>query len=233
MMLLRSLVLLALVTPAAALAQLRWIEGTHYQAIAQPPAAAAQQQKIEVTEVFSYGCPYCFQAMSEIRRLKASLPADVAMTFLPASFMPAEAWPMFQRAYLTAQSFGIAEANHERLFVAIWETGEFPLVDPATNRLRRPLPTIEDAAAFYAKHSSVSAADFVARANSPEIEAQMKRADQTVAAWKVPGTPAIVVNGRYLVNSEKVGSWDGIRQLVDYLVGQERLRLKLPMPPKR
>jgi thiol:disulfide interchange protein DsbA len=229
--LLRPLLLLALLVPVAAQAQWRWQEGKDYTVISPAISSGmAPAGKIEVTEVFSYGCPACFQAMSEARRTKLGLPPDVAFTYVHASFIPSEAWPMLQRAWLTARALGVAEENHERMFMAIWESGEFPLMDRASGQVRRPLPTIEDAAAFYAKHSKVTAAEFLAKASSPEIEAQMRAQDEYVKAGKIPGTPAFVVNGRYLVNNGAVGSWDGIRQVIDFLVTQERVRLKMPAP---
>ncbi|MEY2854977.1 MAG: hypothetical protein RL030_2109 [Pseudomonadota bacterium] len=228
---LRPLLLLTLLLPVAAQAQFRWQEGKDYTALPTPLSTGmAPAGKIEVTEVFSYGCPACFQAMSEVKRLKAGLPPDSALTYVHASFVPSEAWPMFQRAWLTARALGISEENHERMFIATWETGEFPLMDRASGRVRQPLPTIEDAAAFYARHSKVTAAEFLAKARSPEIEAQIRVQEEFVKAGKVPGTPSFVVNGRYLVNNAAVGSWDGIRQVIDYLVAQERVRLKMPAP---
>ncbi len=225
--LLRPLLLLALLAPVAAQAQFRWQEGKDYTVISPAIVSGmAPAGKIEVTEVFSYGCPACYQAMAEVKRLKDGLPPDAALTYVHASFVPSEAWPMFQRAWLTARALGIAEENHERLFVATWETAEFPLMDKASGRVRSPLPTIEDAAAFYAKHSKVTAAEFLAKAKSPEIEAQVRAQDQYVKAGKIPGTPSFVVNGRYLVNNSAVGSWNGIRQVIDFLVAQERARLK-------
>jgi thiol:disulfide interchange protein DsbA len=226
------LLLLALLTPLAAQAQFLYQEGREYMKLPTPVSSGmAPAGKIEVTEVFSYGCPYCFQAMSGVNQLKKGLPADTVLTLVHAAFAPAEAWPMFQRAWLTARALGIAEENHERLFLAIWENREFPLLD-AAGRMRKPLPTIEDAAAFYAKYSKVSAADFLAKARSPEIDASMRAQDEYVKNAQVPGTPAIVVNGRYLVNSSAMRSWDGIRQVVDFLITQERARLKMPPPPK-
>jgi thiol:disulfide interchange protein DsbA len=162
--------------------------------------------------------------------LKAQLPSDTVMTYVPASFIPTEAWPMFQRAYLTARSLGIADANHDQFFSAIWETGEVPLVDRASGRIRSPLPTIEEAAAFYAKRSKVTAAEFLAKSRSPQIEEQMRAADAYVKGGKVPSTPSFVVNGRYLLNNQAIGNWDGIRQVVNFLLVQERARLKMPTP---
>jgi protein dithiol oxidoreductase (disulfide-forming) len=226
----RSLLLSLLFLPLVAQAQLRWQEGQHYKTlpVAVPPSVPAG--KIEVTEVFSYGCIYCFRAKDQIRQLGAELPTDAVLTFVHASFNPSEAWPMFQRAFYTAQSLGVAATAHDQMFTAIWETSEFPLRDPNTGGIRKPLPTIEDAAAFYQKYAGVNAASFVELAKSKQIDDAVKRADMLVGAYRVSGTPTLVVNGRYLVMNENLGNWGELRQLVNFLVAQERRRLGLPTP---
>jgi thiol:disulfide interchange protein DsbA len=119
------------------------------------------------------------------------------------------------------------------MFVSIWETGEFPLRDPNTGSIRRPLPTIEDAATFYQKYAGVSAASFLERAKSKQIDDAVKNADQLVEAYRISGTPTVLVNGRFLVMNENLGSWADMRQLVGFLVAQERRRLGLPTPAAR
>jgi protein dithiol oxidoreductase (disulfide-forming) len=230
----RALSLLTLLTTLfisqAALAQLRWVEGQHYLVLPATAGYEAPTGKIEVLEVFSYGCIACNSALPAMNKLRASLPADTVMNFLHASFIPAEAWPMFQQAFLTAKALGIAQQTHDMMFVAIWETGEMPLLDRATGRTKLPLPTIEDAARFYSRHSPVKEAQFLETARSFAIATQIRRSDELIKAWRIPSTPSLVVNGRYLVNNQAVGSWDGILQLVQFLVTQERQRLKLPTP---
>jgi protein dithiol oxidoreductase (disulfide-forming) len=116
------------------------------------------------------------------------------------------------------------------MFAAIWETGEIPLLDRASGRVRQPLPTIVDAARFYARHTKVKEAQFLETAKSFAISTQMKRSDELIKGWRIPSTPSLVVNGRYLINNQEVGSWDGITQIVLFLVSQERQRLKMPAP---
>jgi thiol:disulfide interchange protein DsbA len=209
---------------ANANAQLLWQKGVHYQEIANPQRAdAAPADKIEVVEVFSYGCPYCDKARADIARLAASLPPDAVMGYVHASFVPAEGWPMFQRAFYTAREMGIAQALHEAMFDAVWRTMEVPLLDKGTGRVRQPLPTIEDAAKFYARMGSVQKEDFLRVAKSPAVDAAVKRADALVKAWRVPGTPSLVVNGRYIVNNEQPYATQA--RVVQFLIGQERTRL--------
>jgi protein dithiol oxidoreductase (disulfide-forming) len=228
----RALLLSLMLLPLAAQAQMRWQEGRQYTRIPGNPATTAPAGKIAVTEAFSYACIHCANARHEMAKLAASLPRDAVMTYVHASFRPDEAWPMFQRAFYTAQSLGIAEATHEQMFAAVWETGEVALLDRTTRAVRRPLPTIEEAARFYAKYSSVKAADFLKLANSAEITAQMQRTDALIEAWRIGGTPTVVVNGRYQVDNNQVTSWDEFRQLVNYLVNLERARLKQSATPK-
>lgn len=216
---------LALLAPAAS-AQFLWEEGRHYLRVGPLDPPDVPPGKIAVTEVFSYVCGGCYQARDHVERIKSGLAADAAMTYLHAGFNPAAGWPMFQRAHCTAQALGIADANHHRLFSAIWETMEFPYIDRETRRLRRPLPTIEDAARFYAQSGDVTEAAFIARAASPEIAAAVSRGDSLVAGWKVPSTPSFVVSGRYLVNSAAMSDWPQLAQVLDYLIGLERVRLR-------
>lgn len=214
---------LALLAPALP-AQFLWREGQHYTRVgpAEPPDVPAG--KIAVTEVFSYVCGGCYQAREAVEEFRNGLPADVAFGYVHAGFN--SGWPLFQRAFLTAQSLGIAEANHLRLFRAIWETMQFPYIDAATRQLRSPAPTIQDAARFYAASGSVTPAAFEQKAASAGIDAALRRSNELIAAWKVPSTPSFVVNGRYLVNTAALSGWPQLTQIVDFLVSQERARLK-------
>lgn len=215
----RLVFLVLLLIGAPAFAQLRWQAGSDYIVLPKAERAGAPADKIEVAEVFSYACPYCFKAREDVARLAAALPADAQMVYVHASFLPQEDWPMFQRAYYTALKLGIAATTHEQMFDAIWQTHEIKLEDPGTGQLHKPLPTIEDAARFYARVSKVTAAEFLKVAKSPAIDAAMHRADELVKLWRVPGTPQLVVDGHYLVSNDL--PFDEQAQIVQFLVRRE------------
>jgi thiol:disulfide interchange protein DsbA len=217
-----ALLLCVAMAPLSAQAQLLWQEGVHYETVV-PAVPTSTPGKIEVTEVFSYGCPFCFQAQAIVAQLKASLPAYAQMTYVHASFNPSEAWPVFQRAYLTAQSLGIAEANHQALFDAIWKTGELPIINPTTQQLVAVMPTLANVAHFYAQHSKVKEADFLKLAQSPQIDAAVQRSDDLVKAYRISGTPSFVINGKYRTG-KGLRSWDELIQMVNYLVALEQGR---------
>ncbi len=203
--------LLGIATTAHA-ASPAWVEGVHYfrldPARVGPPAAG----KATVTEVFSYGCPACNAFQPYWNSFRATLPAGTAVDYLPASFVPAEDWPMFQRAYLAARALGIAERTHDAMFAAVWKTGELGTMDPATRGLRKTMPTIEDAARFYERVAGVPAAKFLGAANSFSMELDIKRADERVLALQADSTPTLVIDGRYRVSGVSAG---GFQQMVD------------------
>jgi protein dithiol oxidoreductase (disulfide-forming) len=197
-----------------------WVAGKHYSVLPQAQRTTVAAGKVEVMEVFSYGCPACNHFQPSIKRLKASLPANAQLVYLPASWNKAEAWPMFQRAYITAQSLGVAEKAHDAMYEAIWTTGELGVTDPATRRLKTKLPTIEDAARFYQRVAGVKAADFVNASKSFSVDLKMRQADGQIKAMQVPSTPTLVVNGKYRVNNENLAP-EEIVDLVKYLVAME------------
>ncbi len=193
----------------------------HYTVLKQAQPTHVAPGKIEVMEVFSYGCPACNHFQPVMQKLKASLPANAQLVYLPAAWHPEENWPTFQRAFFTAQSLGIAEKAHEAMFAAVWTTGELAVEDPKTNRLKNPLPSIDQIAQFYQRTTGIKAADFVAASKSFDVDSKMRQADSQIAAMQTPGTPALVVNGRYLINNDMISTTNEYIELVKFLVAKD------------
>jgi protein dithiol oxidoreductase (disulfide-forming) len=198
-----------------------WIEGTDYVLLTPTQQTSVPAGKVEVMEVFSYACPACNNFQPVVTELKRVLPANAQLVFLPAAFNPAEDWPMFQRAYFAAQFLGIAERTHQGMFDAVWKTGELAVADPSTQRLKNPLPTIEDAARVYARLAGVKPETFLGTAKSFSVDMKMRAADSQIMAMQVDSTPTIVVNGKYRVNRSALKTNDELIELVKYLVARE------------
>ncbi len=212
---------LALAWSAVAHADTVWTEGKNYFTInpARPPALAAG--KVEVTEVFSYGCPACNVFVPYMHKLKAALPANAVLDYLPAAFNPGEDWPMFQQAYFAALVLGVADKTHDAMFDAVWKTGELAVIDQATQRLKDPLPSIEDAARFYNRSAGVPVDKFVSTAKSFAVDTKVRSAEESIKAYRVDRTPTLVVNGRYRLTAESAGGEDQVIELVKWLVAKE------------
>jgi thiol:disulfide interchange protein DsbA len=207
--------------PLLASAQTQWTEGKNYFTVTPALHTSAPAGKIEVTEVFSYACPHCSQFRPVVKQLKASMPPNVVFTMVPASFNPSEDWPMFQRAYVTAEALGIAERANDGIFDAVWKSGELAVVDPQTNRLKSPAPSIQDAARVYNKLTGVPVDKFLAVSQSFAVEVKMKADDAYLLHGQVDSTPTLVVNGKYRLTTETAGGADQVVQLVKFLVNKE------------
>jgi thiol:disulfide interchange protein DsbA len=210
----------ALMLPPGARAA-TWTEGTNYVRIAPPQQTSVPAGKVEVMEVFSYGCPACNAFQPVMDKLRHALPANAQITFLPAAFNPQEAWPMFQRAYFAAQALGVAERTHQAMFDAVWKTGELGIIEPGSNRLKDPLPSITDAARFYQRVAGVNPQQFLAMANSFSIDSKIRAADAQIVAMHVDATPTLIVNGKYRVVRDSLQTNDQLIELVKYLVAKE------------
>jgi len=210
-----------------------WKEGTNYFAVYPPQPTTVPAGKVEVMEVFSYACPACNAFQPIMKQLKAALPANAQVVYLPAAFRPDEDWPMFQRAYFAAQALGVADKTHDAMFNAVWGNGELATMDG--NRLANPLPTIEDAAKFYARVAGVKPADFLAAAKSFGVDAKMRMADAQIGAMQALSTPTIVVNGKYRLQMQDAGSAGQFIELVKYLVAKESgsAHAAAPAPAKK
>jgi protein dithiol oxidoreductase (disulfide-forming) len=218
-LLLAAVLAYASVLPARA-APTQWVEGTNYEVLDQVQPTTVPAGKVEVMEVFSYACPFCNKFQPVIRRLERSLPPNAQMVFLPAAFNKTEDWPMFQRAYFAAQALGIASRTHDAMFDAVWRTGQLAIEDPATNELKHPLPTIQDAARYYSQLTGVSTRTFLAAAQSFGVETQMREADAQIMSMQIPGTPWIVVDGKYRLDMDSLKSPDDVISLVKFLIAK-------------
>ena len=229
---LTTVLTLALMGLATAAPAANWVAGKQYSVIPQAQRTNVAPGKVEVMEVFSYGCPHCSQFRPIMKKLKASLPSNAQIVYLPASWNAAENWPTFQRAYLTAQSLGVADKGHDAMFDAIWTTGELSVTEADGQRLKKKLPSIEDIAALYQRVTGVKAADFVAASKSFGVDLKMRQADSQIVAMQVPSTPTLVINGKYRVNNENLSGTDEIIELVKFLVAKESAPAPAAAPKK-
>ena len=198
-----------------------WTEGVNYFLIDPPHATSMPAGKIEVTEVFSYACPACNRFYPVVDRLRAALPANAELDFVAAAFRADEDWPMFQLAYLTAQTLGVADQTHDAMFDAVWQGGDLAVIDPATRNIKSRLPTIEDAAKFYKAKAGVPIDKFLATAKSFSVDVKVRAAESLIQAYRVDRTPTIVVNGKYRLHTESAGGNDELVELVKWLVAKE------------
>jgi len=180
-------------------------EGEQYKALAQPQATASAD-KIEVVELFWYGCPHCYRLEPVIGNWLKNKPDDVEFVRMPAIVGPP--WELLAKAYYTAEFLGVMDTVHYALFDAIHKDKK-KVVDEAAVQ-----------AIFEAQ--GVSAEDFRNTFNSFAVAVKVNNAKMMTKRYAISGVPTIIINGKYNTSGSLAGSNENILKVVDYLVEQER-----------
>jgi thiol:disulfide interchange protein DsbA len=160
------------------------VEGRDYVLVDNGQPWRPLDGKIEVVEVFAYTCPHCAEFQPELSAWVRNLPKDVRFTYVPAAYDPNDP---FARTFFVAEQAGALPRTHDALFAAIHHDGLI-----ARNA------TLDELAWFYAQHGMVQSQVKAASA-SPEVDREMQRARAFELGIKLPGTPTMVVDGRYLI----------------------------------
>ena|SRR5690554_4700748 len=209
----RSLVagILALVVmwPLAAFAQeggqFGYEEGRHYRTLAEP-VATRDPAKIEVAELFWYGCPYCYQLEPLLKEWRKKLLDDVDFRPLAASLN--KGWEVHARTFYAAEAMGIEEQIRQPLFDALV-------------RDRRPLNDVDSLAKFIGE-LGFDEEVFRGSYKSFAVSAKVKQANDSARKYRVTGVPALVVNGKYVIEAATAGSLETMLKVADYLIAKER-----------
>jgi thiol:disulfide interchange protein DsbA len=180
-------------------------EGTDYQLLATPQPTSVDG-KIEVLELFWYGCPHCYHLESELNAWLQHKPDDVAFVRVPAVLGPS--WELLARAYYTADLLGALDKIHEPLFDHIHK--EHKLIRNAS-----------ELKAFFMEQG-IAEADFDKTFNSFAVVTMTNRAKEAASMYGVTGVPTMVVNGKYRTTASLAGGNDKMLQVVDFLVAKER-----------
>ena len=187
----------------------RFVAGTHYTELAAP-ANTNDASKIEVLEVFWYGCSHCFRFEPLIENWAATMPADVDFGRFPAMWNGL--MEVHAQVYYTAEAMDVLGIVHEHVFNAINIEG---------NRLQNE----GQIGALFAKYG-INEEEFAKSFNSFSVNTKVKQAKQRMQAYEIRSTPNMIVNGKYLVaTGQSVLTQADMLDIVDFLVEKERQQL--------
>jgi protein dithiol oxidoreductase (disulfide-forming) len=172
----------------------------------KPPVPVESKGKIEIVEFFWYGCPHCYNLQSHIETWLKKLPPDVEYRRIPAVFN--ERWAHDAAIFYTLEAMGLLEKLHRPLFDAIHK-----------DRLRTDN---QAALGEWLQKQGVDAKKFTDTMKSFGVQSKTRRAIQQTVDYKIDGTPAMAVQGRYTVSADQGRTQQGMLQAVDSLVEMAR-----------
>lgn len=180
-------------------------EGIDYLSI-QPAQPTDDASRIEVVEIFWYGCPHCYHFEPVLSPWVKGAPKDVDFYRLPAVFNAQ--WEVHARAYFTADILNVLEKSHKALFQAIQTE-------------RKAFNTLDKLAVFYARYG-IEEDLFKKTYRSFVVNTKISRTKDMVQRYGVKGVPAIVVDGKYLITVSMAKSYENMLKITNFLVQKER-----------
>jgi thiol:disulfide interchange protein DsbA len=180
-----------------------YTEGDQYVTLPGPHQRYSSEGKVEVVEVFSYGCIHCAEFSPIAEKLKEQLPKGVVFKLVPAPF--SAEWLPFARAYYAADKLGVVDRTHLELFKEKFAE-------------HYPINSLDELADFYARQG-VDRAEFMRLATSDAATTKLKADLALIQQWGVDGTPSIVVDGKYRVTH--VQTLDELSAVAQWLARRE------------
>lgn len=182
----------------------------------QQPLSVRDPKKIEVMEIFRYGCIHCYRFDPLVKKWKKSLAQDVDFYHLPVVW-DAET-ELQARALFTAQAFGVTDQIHDAMFNAIWNAPGAPAPLNSASRIKQLFLNEKIDADKFDKTFD----------KSPAINSRVKEAKLRVQACKIEGTPELVVAGKYRItgsafrSTSEQDAFAKMLTVADYLISKER-----------
>lgn len=198
--------LLAGITFSGAVMAADIVEGQDYQVIDEPMKSEAPADQIEVTEVFWYGCPHCYELEEPLNEWVDQLGDDVTFDRMAAPL--GQVWEQHAKAFYAAESLGIESDLRQDFFDAIHQDGQ-------------RLTEEEDIAAFFSDYG-VSEDEASKALNSFGVKSQIQQASAKMRAYKLMGVPDLIVDNRYVVTPNSAGSLENMPRVASALIDKVR-----------
>ena len=181
--------------------------GTEFDAVAQP-LATDNVAKIEVMEIFWYGCIHCYHMDAPLNAWVKKLPSDVYFKRMPG--LPNPSWAPMAKAFYAMETLGVSEKLHTPLFDAI-------------HKSKTLNPTDEKAAiAWVTAQSGLDKLKVEQAFKSFSINTSLNRAALVFRNSGATGVPSFVIDGKYITSSTMAGGNEQALKTADYIIGNVR-----------
>lgn len=182
-----------------------YVAGRHYQVL-DTPSITRDPSKVEVVEVFWFGCNHCYALESYIQPWKRSLPNYVDFWKSHATWNPT--LKTHARIFYSAKALGIDEKIIPAAFTAIQREGRFL--------------TGNSELEYFFKGFGIEKDRYLSVSKSFGVNNALKQADNRMRKWSITGVPTLIVNGKYKVSGTREVNTKEILDVVNFLIEKER-----------
>ena len=182
-------------------------QGADFDVTVQP-IETDNKAKIEVVELFWYGCSHCYHMDPVLNAWVKKQASDVVFKRIPG--LPNASWAPMARAYYAMETLGVLEKLHTPLFDAIHKTKTLNPTDEVATM------------AWITGQSGLDKAKVEAAYKSFSMDTKLNRAAQYFRASGATGVPSLVIDGKYITSSTMAGDNDKALKVADFIIGNIR-----------
>jgi thiol:disulfide interchange protein DsbA len=197
--------LLMLFTSAATAAEPA--QGQQYMQT-QQAIPAQNPAKVEVLELFWYGCPHCYHLEPQLMEWAKKLPKDVEFRRVPG--IARQEWVAGAKAFYAMEELKLSDKLHVALFEAIHKsrsikpTDEAAILDWITKQSGLDRKKVEDAYKGFS------------------VNTKVMRAMQIFRASGATGVPTLIIDGKYQTSVSIAGGNTEVLNVASYLIEKAR-----------
>lgn len=204
-MLKRFASIILLLLPLIAAAE-DFVVGKDYELISGYSKLTKASPKVEVTEFFSYGCPWCYRVDPLLMDWVKQQANNIQFSRVPVVFN--KDWVNYAKAYYTAQHLNLEPQLTPLLFKAIQAKGEHGL---NSNQAMIDFFTAQGVKPEAAKS---------AFENSTTIDMDVNQGMLLMSRYHVNGVPAVVINDQYKTDLQMAKDPARFIKILDFLVAK-------------
>jgi thiol:disulfide interchange protein DsbA len=205
---------LAQLPPQQQLPDGRWKAGQHYRPLSPAQPTGAPAGKVQVVEVFWYGCSHCYALEPFLQSWDKNNAAYIEYVKVPVI------WDAGRRAharlFYALQALGKEEELTPKVFDEIHQRRNMLLGsdEQSTRRIHAELA---------ARHG-IPEKEFLAAYDSFSVNSNVQRAEQLTRRYQVEGVPLMVVAGKYVTDVGMAGGQNELLALLNDLAASEKRR---------
>ena len=199
------------VVAGAADALSKWRAGTDYQLLAEPVPPTVASGKVEVAEVFWYGCGHCLALDPVLEEWNKGKAPYIEFVRVPVIWGPQHR--QHAKLYYTVQALKRPELH--------------PMVFHAIHRENLPLADRDETVAramqfeFFGRHG-ITEQQFNAAYDSMTVAMNVQRAEMLTRTLRVDSVPIVFVNGKYSAMVTPAGGEKQLIAVIDSLAESEK-----------
>ena len=194
--------LVAPVFAADAASKPRFVKDVHYFELIEPQPVQTGD-KIEVLEMFWYGCPHCYHIEPLIEKWLKTKPENAAFVRLPAAWSQ-PAWRFHARVYYTFEALGVLDKLHREFFEVI-------------HKRKNSILKLEQLVPFAARHG-IDQQKLLDAYDSFAVDSKVRNSIAVSEKSGANGVPTFIIDGRYRATPTSAGGYAQVFQLINELV---------------